>query len=115
MCLVSLVKNPYLQIENNHRRLRFKRDASSGSKPSFMDSVGSQLSLLEQRTASFGLRQLRGESPASGMGRRMSFADSESQISEEEVGGSGRQGRIGSFLMPRTATYEMIVKEERGD
>ncbi len=58
----------------------------------------------------------RGESPASGLGRRYSFADSESVISEEEGVGqlrvAGGNARIGSFMIPRTPTYELIVKEE---
>lgn len=54
--------------------------------------------------------------------RKFSFADSESVISEAEeyelsgtthLRGKGEGSRrIGSFLLPRTPTYSLIVKEE---
>ncbi len=36
MCLVSLVKNPYLQVENKHRKLLFRRH--SGDELASLDS-----------------------------------------------------------------------------
>lgn len=87
MCFTSLVKNPYLQIENKHRKLLYKRE-QEGSKNS-----GDDINSIESDHRSMHMfrNHSRGESPASGIHpRKYSFADSESVISEgDEYEGHG--------------------------